>query len=524
MGVEGTDQPHAVPAAAPVAAPAHAGSCENCAAPLHGAHCHACGQSTHSPLRSLGHAIEEVFESFWHLDGRVFRTLRDLWVPGRVALNYLAGHRVRYIAPLRLFVVLSVLTFFFAQLVIRVDATPEQAADFVQVEPPARADGAEPVDRERFARAGSVAEVERLRLRGLADLQRGLDAIPSVVVVARRGIEREIDALNRGADARIAELRAAQELSDADVIAAKAEAAAAMPAANARGDAREDARDAFEDALAKVGMLADVERLRAARLAAQQAQLGRIPATATLDRKRALRDMRRTNEQAACRVAQLQIAQARASEGPRRRKPADDAAVYGDPECVVEVRLGGEDTEPWDEETNPVRIARAPAFVERWVNRQIARGKDSVGRAQKDPSLYVRALLGAVPSALFLLVPVFALLLKLAYLGSGRGYLEHLVVALYSHAWLVMAVLVSIALAALDHAVTPAWAPAGWIVGMLQAALWLWLPVYLLLMQKRVYGDRWWLTLLRYVVIGILYFMLLGVVALLLALASLVRM
>lgn len=33
-------------------------------------------------------------------------------MPGRVACNDLAGHRVRYIAPLRLFVILTVLTFF----------------------------------------------------------------------------------------------------------------------------------------------------------------------------------------------------------------------------------------------------------------------------------------------------------------------------------------------------------------------------------------------------------------------------
>lgn len=41
-----------------------------------------------------------------------------------------------------------------------------------------------------------------------------------------------------------------------------------------------------------------------------------------------------------------------------------------------------------------------------------------------------------MPTALFILMPVFALLLKLAYLGSGRLSLEHLVVALYSHAFL----------------------------------------------------------------------------------------
>lgn len=90
--------------------------CENCGAALQGPYCHACGQPVVSPVRHAAHAVEEVFESFWHLDGRVFRTLRDLMVPGRLALQYLAGHRVRYIAPLRLFVILSLLTFFVGKL------------------------------------------------------------------------------------------------------------------------------------------------------------------------------------------------------------------------------------------------------------------------------------------------------------------------------------------------------------------------------------------------------------------------
>ncbi|GHD66051.1 hypothetical protein GCM10007164_04040 [Luteimonas padinae] len=41
----------------------------------------------HNPIRPLGHAVEEFCEAFWHLDGRVFRTLRDLWSPGEVAIN-----------------------------------------------------------------------------------------------------------------------------------------------------------------------------------------------------------------------------------------------------------------------------------------------------------------------------------------------------------------------------------------------------------------------------------------------------
>ena len=118
--------------------PAH---CENCATPLLGQYCHACGQSTHNPLRNAWHALEELVESFWHLDGRVFRTLRDLLVPpGLVANRYLAGHRVDYVAPLRLFVVMSLLAVVGAHFalaandhpdVVKIDGVPARTMDDV---------------------------------------------------------------------------------------------------------------------------------------------------------------------------------------------------------------------------------------------------------------------------------------------------------------------------------------------------------------------------------------------------------
>ena len=61
--------PHATPS-----------QCENCGTALQGHYCHVCGQRAHNPLRHFTHALEEVLESFWHLDGRVFRTLADLTV------------------------------------------------------------------------------------------------------------------------------------------------------------------------------------------------------------------------------------------------------------------------------------------------------------------------------------------------------------------------------------------------------------------------------------------------------------
>ena len=45
------------------------------------------------------------------------------------------------------------------------------------------------------------------------------------------------------------------------------------------------------------------------------------------------------------------------------------------------------------------------------------------------------------------------------------------------------------------------------------------MPVYLLLMQKRVYGQAWWLTVVKYLVIGNIYFMMLTLATMLMFLA-----
>lgn len=494
------------------ATPTH---CENCHEPLHGKYCYACGQSVISPVRHASHALEEVFESFWHLDGRIFRTLRDLMAPGRVAVNYLAGHRARYVAPLRLFVILSVVTFFVAQFAIRTDTGTGPADPVVQFD-----DSSSTGDEgKRFQQADTIAEVERIRAETLKELTEARATVPAAVPGARKGIDAAMAAINRKADQRVEELRVEKGLSAEQVATAQYEAA------DARKDlARVEAGGAPKKPLLEMApTLAEVERLRDERLKPRQARLEKLPADATTARKVELREIRATNLAAGCRAAQLQIQHATATEGPRTRKAADDARIYGDNECGdIDFTMFG--PEPWDEEANPVTLGSAPKFVNRWLNRQIAHGRENIARAQKDPSLYFRALLGAVPSALFLLVPVFALLLKLAYLGSGRLYLEHLVVALYSHAYLCLVMLAFFVLLMLDHAIAPHWAGFSWVSGLLGTLMWLWLPVYLLLMQKRVYHNGWPVTLLRYLVIGNLYFVLLTFAAVFLAIASIVRM
>lgn len=89
---------------------------------------------------------------------------------------------------------------------------------------------------------------------------------------------------------------------------------------------------------------------------------------------------------------------------------------------------------------------------------------------------------------MFLLLPTFALWLKLAYRNRGLRYTEHLVFALHVHAfWFLMLALITLELPLVPQ------------LAMLAV------PVYTLLAMRRVYGGRWWPRLLRAAVVSTAY-------------------
>jgi hypothetical protein len=181
-------------------------------------------------------------------------------------------------------------------------------------------------------------------------------------------------------------------------------------------------------------------------------------------------------------------------------------------------------SEQWDPVTNPVEVGWLPSFANDWLNRQIGRAERNVQRLQEDPDLLKDSLLGAVPSTLFVLLPIFALMLKVAYLFRRRLYMEHLIVAMHSHAFVCLVLLLVFLAMALEHWLAPGGGPLAGVFGTIEGLLWLWIPVYLLLMQKRVYGQGWIMTLLKFCVIGFSYTILLSLGAAFTTVASLVWM
>lgn len=116
-----------------------------------------------------------------------------------------------------------------------------------------------------------------------------------------------------------------------------------------------------------------------------------------------------------------------------------------------------------------------------------------------------------LPQLMFVLLPIFAALLKVLYLFSKRLYLEHLTVALHSHSFIFLTVLMIELLSLLQDMLPPS---NSFMVDGLQFIITLgiiWIPVYLYVMQKRVYQQGHFVTLIKYGLIGIIYMLLLTV-------------
>ena len=178
----------------------------------------------------------------------------------------------------------------------------------------------------------------------------------------------------------------------------------------------------------------------------------------------------------------------------------------------------------WDAEKHPVAITWLPAFANTWLNDQVKRGSDNVVRLKHDPSAFKDAVLGVIPTTLFVLVPVFALMLKLAFLLQRRLYMEHLIVALHSHAFLCLSLLLVLLAAVPAETFAPEGSWLNSVFDWVIALLLLWVPAYLLWMQKRVYAQSWPITVLKFGVLGMLYSVLLAFAVTASALIGLVEM
>jgi Protein of unknown function (DUF3667) len=149
--------------------------CENCGAPMAGLFCAQCGQAAIDYRRSFRHIIVDVLDSFLNWDSKFFATIGWLIVrPWHLTNQFLAGRRVRYVHPLRLYLLVSILFFFVVNYwakSIHADPSKLSAED--------RADIAADPDIP----PGVKAEVQRaLEAKGLTQTQEQTSPSPEATV------------------------------------------------------------------------------------------------------------------------------------------------------------------------------------------------------------------------------------------------------------------------------------------------------------------------------------------------------
>lgn len=120
-----------------------------------------------------------------------------------------------------------------------------------------------------------------------------------------------------------------------------------------------------------------------------------------------------------------------------------------------------------------------------------------------NPRLAINKFFSLAPQMMFLLLPVFALLLKLMYIRSDRFYMEHLIVALHSHSFILQVGVFCILLGVLQNSIPWSWLSS--IIGWINMAFLYWIPLYLFLCQKFYYQQGWGKTLLKFWLTSSLY-------------------
>ena len=183
--------------------------------------------------------------------------------------------------------------------------------------------------------------------------------------------------------------------------------------------------------------------------------------------------------------------------------------LAGDTPRVVTLQEGGEGLVDLLEEEGIVNIGdgdESDSELERMLRKQFRKlKKENVGTLLKN-------VLNNLPTLMFFLIPILALILKILYFFSKRYYMEHLIVVLYSQSFLFFMVLIAASLEKtleLSSAAWPGWPLIYATMDVLVTVSYLWMFIYMFLFLKNVYQQGNAMTLLKFTLICGSYFGLL---------------
>lgn len=109
-------------------------TCLNCGNVVDDRYCPHCGQENVATHQSFGALLAHFIEDFTHYEGKFWQTMKYLlFRPAYLTREYLAGKRMSYLPPVRLYIFMSFVTFFLPHVLPdfsehKAEYTPQQEA------------------------------------------------------------------------------------------------------------------------------------------------------------------------------------------------------------------------------------------------------------------------------------------------------------------------------------------------------------------------------------------------------------
>ncbi len=138
----------------------------------------------------------------------------------------------------------------------------------------------------------------------------------------------------------------------------------------------------------------------------------------------------------------------------------------------------------------------------KWVER---RAKEKLGTGGNRGDLFLRGVIHNLGPMVLCCIPLFALVLKLLYIFKRRFYIEHLVFALHTHAFVFLSTVIIIGLAFLLAMKSAA------LTVLTCVILGTTVFVQLLIAVRRVYGQNWFATIFKFCFGSLIYITVLSI-------------
>lgn len=374
----------------------HALRCHNCKAPLSGPFCHVCGQRDDDLKRPIWTFFRELMDALFDTDSKFIKTFfLLLLVPGGLSRAFNMGRRARFLPPLRLYVVLSFAFFISLSLtdilILDVKVTPKEQVTAAR----------EVMEQRRELQE----EMNALRdeLQAEADKLRAADIDP--------GTMGQIDT-QTPAPPVVPDIKIPEDIEDLEEL--------------------DDIVDEVEDLFDETGNASEIGAVIGQVMQSRMGDGGAQVEKAQQQIKELLNDpnkqMSATERQALQKVLEIDVDELKAAEDRAIRVSDDDlpydfdVAVFVPNDRVERQGIDQRDIDHiLDDDETPQLVKTATVnFME----------------ALKDPKEFNDLFNDSIPWAMVILVPVFALILKVTHWGNRRYYLNQLVFALHFHSFL----------------------------------------------------------------------------------------